>query len=97
MESEYLKISINPLEELWTPGLNLIHDPKYTQLSKMSMDEKRAIQRQFAEYLALKLKDLLRKRIETQYSHLKWAPLTDDYIKYKKKMGLSQKDRRSVV
>jgi len=84
-----LKVNLEGIEDsIWKPGSPLINDPKYG-LSKLPPIKKMAIINKFTEYLAYKMRDLLIKRIKTQYSYLRWEPLTEGYKKYKEKVGLS--------
>lgn len=84
-----LKVNLEGLEgNIWKPGSPLINDPKYG-LNTLPPVTKMAIVNKFTEYLADKMKDLLVKRIKTQYSYLRWKPLSAGYQKYKEKVGLS--------
>jgi len=83
-----LKVNMNVKDRKWRPGLPLINDPKYN-LYSLPMNEKIQILDKFCEYLANSMKNLLVKRIKTQYRYLRWAPLSTGYVEFKKKLGLS--------
>ena len=84
-----LKVNLDVQDGVWKPGLSLINDPKYN-LDNLPLAEKYKILDSFCIYLARRMKDLVKYRIETQYSYLRWAPLTPEYLEFKKKTGLSE-------
>lgn len=83
-----LRINMNIEDNDWTPGLPLINDPQYG-LNDLSKYEKDKILNKFCQYLARKMRALLKYRINTQYNCLKWAPLSTGYEEYKRAVGLS--------
>ena len=84
-----LRVNLDVEQGTWSPGLSLINDPKYN-LDNLPLAEKYKILDSFCIFLARKMRDLVKYRIETQYSYLKWAPLTPGYLEFKKKAGLSE-------
>ena len=84
-----LKVNLDIDKGEWSAGLPLINDPKY-HLNNLSYDDKMKILGNFSEFLAKTMTRLLKYRIKTQYSYLKWAPLTPGYLEFKKRAGLSE-------
>lgn len=82
-----LKVSLDVKNGKWKPGLSLINDPIYG-LDKKSPDDKIKILNSFSEFLSERMSELLQKRIRTQYSYLRWEPLSPGYAEFKRKVGL---------
>lgn len=68
-----MKIEIINVE--WTPGKNLIRDPK--------------VLKEFEEFVALKYIENVRRYVDKQMK--RWIPLSVRYLEYKKEKGLSLK------
>lgn len=68
-----MKIEIINVE--WTPGINLIKDPKELK--------------DFEEFVALKYIENVRRYVDKQIK--RWVPLSVRYLEYKKSKGLSLK------
>lgn len=83
-----IKVNLSVKDGVWRPGLPLINDPKY-KLNTLPYDKKIEVLEDFSKYLAEQMKKLLIRRIKTQYSYLRWKPLTPGYEEFKKKSGLS--------
>lgn len=84
-----LKVNLEVQDGNWTPGLPLISDPKYG-LQDLSINDKYKILDDFCIYLARKMRDLVKRRIDVQYKYLRWEPLTPGYAEFKRKAGLSE-------
>lgn len=84
-----LKVNLGVKDGTWRPGFALINDPKYG-LNTLPLDDKIKVQADFSKFLADKMKELLKKRIKVQYAYLRWKPLSQGYLEFKKKAGLSQ-------
>lgn len=82
-----LRVNLDVKGNKWKPGLPLINDPKY-ELNNKTPDEKLLILDEFSEFLAERMSELLKRRIITQYSYLRWEPLSSSYTEFKKKVGL---------
>lgn len=90
MDGMTLEINLHVPDGRWTPGLTLINEPQYG-LNDLSLEDKEYIIEGFVKFLAERMRDLLKKRIKSQYQYLvwRWPPLSEGYKKFKEKLGLS--------
>lgn len=84
----YINVNLNVNNSKWSPGSPLINDPKYG-LNTLSNNDKMKIQNDFSRFLAKTMRDLLKKRITTQYRASSWVPLSKGYVAMKDRLGLS--------
>lgn len=83
-----LYVNLDVKQGTWRPGHPLINDPVYG-LNDLPDEDKYQILTEFTEFLSIKMKELLVRRIKIQYRSGSWVPLSDSYQRFKESRGLS--------
>lgn len=81
---------VNITNSSYTPGIYLLNDPKYG-LSNLKSQDKIRIQKDFARFLSVIIRRMLKASIEDQRYKGRWTPLSAGYVEFKNKYGLSDK------